>query len=137
MGHDNNGSGIGFGLGLAAGLVLGSAWVCLLAPKEGAALRRDLADRARRLKEDAEGFGRDMGRSARSMAEQGASLPSRVRTAASEGLARGPAAHGTCGRVRLRSRHFEGQDYRLRGWQRGNIGQFGSACVAGSLLIRG
>ena len=88
MGHDNNGSGsgIGFGLGLAAGVVLGVGVGLLMAPKDGAALRRDLADRARRLREDAEGFGRDMGRSAKGMAEHGSELANRVRTAASEGL---------------------------------------------------
>ena len=61
MGQDNNGSGIGFGLGLAAGLVLGVGVGLLMAPKEGAALRRDIADRARRFREDAEGFGPDSG----------------------------------------------------------------------------
>ena len=86
MGQDNNGNGIGFGLGLAAGWVLGVGVGLLMAPKEGAALRRDLADRARRLREEAEGFGRDMSRSAKGMAEQGTEFASRVRTAASEGL---------------------------------------------------
>ena len=86
MGQDNNGNGIGFGLGLAAGLVLGVGVGLLMAPKEGAALRRDIADRARRLREEAEGFGRDMSRSAKGMAEQGGEFASRVRTAASEGL---------------------------------------------------
>ena len=86
MGQDNNGSGIGFGLGLAAGLVLGVGVGLLMAPKEGAALRRDIADRARRFREDAEGFSRDMGRSAKDMAEQGSEFASRVRMAASEGL---------------------------------------------------
>ena len=86
MGHDNDESGIGFGLGLAAGMVLGVGVGLLMAPKEGAALRRDIADRARRLREEAEGFGRDMSRSAKGMAEQGGEFASRVRTAASEGL---------------------------------------------------
>ena len=86
MGQDNNGNGIGFGLGLAAGMVLGVGVGLLMAPKEGAALRRDIADRARRLREEAEGFGRDMSRSAKGMAEQGGEFASRVRTAASEGL---------------------------------------------------
>ena len=86
MGQDNNGNGIGFGLGLAAGMVLGVGVGLMMAPKEGAALRRDIADRARRLREEAEGFGRDMSRSAKGMAEQGGEFASRVRTAASEGL---------------------------------------------------
>jgi gas vesicle protein len=86
MGLENNGNGIGFGLGLAAGLVLGVGVGLLMAPKEGAALRRDIVDRARRLREEAEGFGRDMGRSAKGMAEHGSEFASRVRTAASEGL---------------------------------------------------
>lgn len=86
MDHDNNGSGIGFGLGLAAGLLLGVGVGLLMAPKEGAALRRDLADRARRMREGAEGLGRDMSQSARGMAEHGSEFASRVRTAASEGL---------------------------------------------------
>jgi gas vesicle protein len=86
MAYENNGSGIGFGLGLAAGLVLGVGVGLLMAPKEGAALRRDIADRARRLRDNAEGFGRDVGQSARGMAEHGGEFASRVRTAASEGL---------------------------------------------------
>jgi gas vesicle protein len=86
MVHDNSGSGIGFGLGLAAGLVLGVGVGLLMAPKEGSALRRDLADRARRLRENAGDFGRDMSRSARGMAEHGSEFAGRVRTAASEGL---------------------------------------------------
>ncbi len=86
MAHDNGGNGIGFGLGLAAGVLLGVGVGLLMAPKEGAALRRDLADRARRLREDAEGFGRDMGNSAKGAAEQGSEFASRVRTAATEGL---------------------------------------------------
>ena len=86
MGHDNDESGIGFRLGLAAGMVLGVGVGLLMAPKEGAALRRDIADRARRLREEAEGFGRDMGRSARDVAEHSGEFASRVRTAATEGL---------------------------------------------------
>jgi gas vesicle protein len=86
MGHENSGNGIGFGLGLAAGLVLGVGVGLLLAPKDGAALRRDLADGARRLRENAEGIGRDVSRSARGMAEHGGEFASRVRSAASEGL---------------------------------------------------
>jgi gas vesicle protein len=52
-GNGGSGSGIAFGVGLLAGVVIGAGLGMLLAPKDGAALRRDIARRARDLQDDA------------------------------------------------------------------------------------
>jgi gas vesicle protein len=57
QGYDRGGNaGLAFGLGLVAGAMIGVGLGLLFAPKDGAALRRDLAKRAKELQDDAAGW---------------------------------------------------------------------------------
>ena len=81
-----SGSGLTFGLGLLAGAVIGVGLGLLFAPKEGAALRRDIAGRARDLRDDAnEQFDRVAG-AASGAAERGRDVAQRARTAVATGI---------------------------------------------------
>jgi hypothetical protein len=75
----------GLGSGLIAGVILGIGVGLLLTAKEGAVFRRALG-RARRLKHDSTAMRRRVGHRASELAEQGADLAKRVRTATSEGV---------------------------------------------------
>lgn len=89
MAHDNgNGSNtaLGFTIGLVAGAVLGVGLALLLAPKEGEALRRELGERVKKLKDDAMDTYRQAADVAAEWAEEGADVAERVRTAANDGL---------------------------------------------------
>ena len=71
----NGASGVAFGLGLLAGAAIGIGIGLLFAPKEGTALRRDIARRARDLRDEAgerlEHVDRSRRRSRRSRARRG------------------------------------------------------------------
>ena len=53
MAQEDRGVGIEFGLGLLAGAAIGIGLGLLFAPKEGAALRRDISRRAREWQDEA------------------------------------------------------------------------------------
>ena len=53
MAQEDRGIGVGLGIGLLAGAAIGIGLGLLFAPKEGAALRRDIARRARELQDEA------------------------------------------------------------------------------------
>jgi len=87
--NDTSGSQSGallFTIGLVSGVALGAALGLLLAPKDGEALRKDIGERARRLKDDASDGYRRVGEFARAVADQGADLAERARAAGTEGL---------------------------------------------------
>ena len=77
-------AGLTFGLGLVAGAMIGVGLGMLFAPKDGAALRRDLAKRARDLQEDAAGWYEEAATAAHDLAEKGKEAAQRARTAMSE-----------------------------------------------------
>lgn len=84
--HDFNtgtgASGVAFALGLLAGVGVG----LLFAPKEGATLRRDIAKRARDLRDDA---GEQIDRvteAADDLVERGRDVAQRARSAVSSGI---------------------------------------------------
>ena len=88
--HDFNtetgSSGAVFALGLLAGAAIGVGLGLLFAPKEGAALRRDIAKRARDLRDDA---GQQIDRvteAADDLVERGRDVAQRARTAVSSGI---------------------------------------------------
>jgi gas vesicle protein len=85
--EDRGGStGIGFGLGLLTGAAIGIGLGLLFAPKEGAAMRRDLAKRARDLQAEANvQFERASG-VVDDLAARGKDVAERARTAVSTGL---------------------------------------------------
>ena len=79
-------SGAAFALGLLAGAAIGVGLGLLFAPKEGAALRRDIAKRARDLGEDA---GQQIDRvteAADELVERGRDVAQRTRRAVSTGI---------------------------------------------------
>lgn len=88
MAQEDKGGGtaIGFGIGLVAGVALGVGIGLLLAPNDGESLRRDLAERAKRLKDEADGQYRRAGDIATEWADRGRDVAERARTAAAEGL---------------------------------------------------
>ena len=88
--HDVNtetgSSGAVFALGLLAGAAIGVGLGLLFAPKKGAALRRDIAKRARDLRDDA---GQQIDRvteAADDLVERGRDVAQRARTAVSSGI---------------------------------------------------
>lgn len=77
---------LGFGIGLLTGIAVGVGVGMLLAPKEGQALRRQIGEQAKRLRDDATAIGRSVGSTTSQLAEQGADFARRVRVAADEGM---------------------------------------------------
>lgn len=97
MAHEPSGgsdrTAIGFAYGLVAGAVVGAALGVLLAPKEGRALRRDIGERARalrdearRLADEAANKSRRVGDVALEWVDRGKEVAERARMAASEGF---------------------------------------------------
>jgi gas vesicle protein len=90
MAHDDtNASGGGalfFAIGLVSGVALGATLGLLLAPKDGASLRKDLGERAKKLRDEASDGYRRVEEAARVAAEQGTKIAERARVAAAEGL---------------------------------------------------
>jgi gas vesicle protein len=84
--HSGGGTAVGFGIGLVAGVALGVGIGLLLAPNDGESLRQDLAERARKLKDEADGGYRRAGNIAAEWADRGRDVAERTRTAAAEGL---------------------------------------------------
>ena len=85
-GNGSNGSGIAFGVGLVAGVVIGAGLGLLFAPKGGAALRRDISRRARDLQDDAsEQFERASGL-VDELAARGRDVAQRARSAVTTGV---------------------------------------------------
>ena len=78
--YDRSNAGLAFGLGLVAGAMIGLGLGLLFAPKDGAALRRDLAKRARELQEDAAGWYEEAASAASDLAEKGKEAAQRART---------------------------------------------------------
>ena len=79
-------SGVVFALGLLAGAAIGVGLGLLFAPKEGAALRRDIARRARDLRDDA---GEQLDRvteTADDLVGRGRDVAQRARSAVSSGV---------------------------------------------------
>lgn len=90
MANDHNDgagrSSVAFGVGLLAGAVIGVGLGLLFAPKEGAALRRDIARRARDLRDEAdEQYGR-VAEAAGDLAGRGRDVAQRARTAVATGI---------------------------------------------------
>ena len=88
--HDFNtgtgASGVAFALGLLAGAAIGVGVGLLFAPQEGATLRRDIAKRARDLRDDA---GEQIDRvteAADDLVERGRDVAQRARSAVSSGI---------------------------------------------------
>jgi gas vesicle protein len=77
-------AGLAFGLGMVAGAMIGVGLGLLFAPKDGAALRRDLAKRARELQEDAAGWYEEAASAASDLAEKGKEAAQRARTSMSD-----------------------------------------------------
>jgi gas vesicle protein len=77
---------LGFGLGLMTGITVGIGVGMLLAPREGAVLRRQLGEQTKRLRDDATAIGRNVSSATSQLAEQGTDLARRVRVAAGEGI---------------------------------------------------
>lgn len=96
MAHEDRGIGIGFGLGLLAGAAIGIGLGLLFAPKEGAALRRDLAKRARDLQDEASQQFERAREAADDLTARGKDVAERARTAVATGIreARRHAANG-------------------------------------------
>jgi gas vesicle protein len=87
-------SGAAFVLGLLAGTAIGVGLGLLFAPKEGADLRRDIAKRARDLRDDA---GEQIDRvteAADDLVERGRDVAQHARSAVSSGI-REARRHGT------------------------------------------
>jgi gas vesicle protein len=84
--RSDGGTAVGFGIGLVAGVALGVGIGLLLAPNDGEAIRKDLAERARKLKDEADGRYRRAGDVAAEWADRGRDVAERARTAAAEGL---------------------------------------------------
>jgi gas vesicle protein len=79
-------SGVAFGLGLVAGAAIGVGLGLLFAPKSGAALRRDLARRARDLQDDASEQYERVTEAAGELADRGRDVAQRAKTAVATGI---------------------------------------------------
>ena len=79
-------SGAAFALGLLAGAAIGVGLGLLFAPKEGAALRRDIAKRARDLRDDAGQQIERVTEAADDLVERGRDVAQRARSAVSTGI---------------------------------------------------
>ena len=92
MAHDhdlNTGtgtSGVAFALGLLAGAAIGVGLGLLFAPKEGAVLRREIARRARDLREDASEQIERATEAADDLVGRGRDVAQRARGAVSSGI---------------------------------------------------
>jgi len=84
--EDSGGTAVGFGIGLVAGVALGVGIGLLLAPNDGESLRKDLAERAKKLKDEADGGYRRAGDIAAEWADRGRDVAERARTAAAQGI---------------------------------------------------
>jgi gas vesicle protein len=97
--QDNDYGGGGFMVGLLAGTVLGAGLGMLLASKAGSELRRDLADQAATLKNNASKTYRDAAEGAASWAakaqETAGDLTSKASQVAGDWAERGKAAYET------------------------------------------
>lgn len=97
--QDNDYGGGGFIVGLLAGTVFGAGLGMLLAPKAGSELRRDLADQAATLKNNASKTYRDAAEGAASWAtkaqETAGDLSSKASQVAGDWAERGKAADQT------------------------------------------
>ena len=86
----SNSAGLGLlGAAIGAGLAIIGVGVgigLLLAPNDGESLRKDLAERARKLKDDANDRYRHAGDVAAEWADRGRDVAERARTAAAEGV---------------------------------------------------
>ena len=85
-GNGGNGSGIAFGIGLLAGIVIGAGFGVLFAPKDGAALRRDISRRARDLQDEAAEHFERATDAAGDLADRGRDVAQRARTAVATGV---------------------------------------------------
>ena len=79
-------SGLSFGLGLLAGAAIGVGLGLLFAPRTGAALRRDIARRARHLQDEAAGGYERVAEAAGDLADRGRDAAQRARTAVATGI---------------------------------------------------
>ena len=90
MGDDRNTSatatGFAFGLGLVAGAAIGVGLGLLFAPKSGAALRRDIAQRARDLQEEAGAQYERASEAATELADRGRDIAARAKSAVATGI---------------------------------------------------
>jgi gas vesicle protein len=78
--------GLAFALGVLSGAAIGVALGMLFAPKEGAALRQDIARRARDLRDDAGERLNHVTEAAEDLVERGRDVTDRARTAVSAGI---------------------------------------------------
>jgi gas vesicle protein len=86
-GNGNGGSTVlGFGIGLVAGAILGVGACLLLATDEGQAWRKDLRERARKLRDESVDEYRRVDAVVGEWASRGKEVAERLQTAASEGL---------------------------------------------------
>ena len=79
-------SGLSFGLGLVAGAAIGVGLGFLFAPKSGAALRRDIARRAREIQDDAADQYDRASDAAHDLAGRGREAARHARTAVATGI---------------------------------------------------
>jgi gas vesicle protein len=82
----NGPSGLAFGLGLLAGAAIGIGLGLLFAPKEGAALRRDVARRARDLRNEAGERIERVTEAADGLVDRGRDVAERARSAVNTGI---------------------------------------------------
>ena len=78
--------GLAFALGVLSGAAIGVALGLLFAPKDGAAMRHDIARRSRDLRNDAGGQLDRMTAAADDLVERGRDVAQRARTAVSTGI---------------------------------------------------
>ena len=86
MAQEDRGMGVGLGIGLLAGAAIGIGLGLLFAPKEGAALRRDIARRARELQDEAIDQFEHAREAADKLAARGKDVADRARAAVTTGL---------------------------------------------------
>lgn len=84
--RSNGTSGVAFGLGLLAGAAIGIGLGLLFAPREGAALRRDVARRARDLRDEAGERFDHASEAADGLVDRGRDVAQRARSAVATGI---------------------------------------------------
>jgi len=84
--RSNGTPGVAFGLGLLAGAAIGIGLGLLFAPKEGTALRRDLAKRARDLRDEAGERLEHVTEAADGLVDRGRDVAQRARSAVETGM---------------------------------------------------
>jgi gas vesicle protein len=77
---------LAIGVGMVAGALVGAALGLLLAPKSGAALRRDIARRARKVQDEASDHVERVGEIAGELADRGRDIAKRAQNAVEAGL---------------------------------------------------